>query len=530
MTRVLNKFNVRKAPYSQTNRTNPEGFPSFQRSDKEAYLQVLLTNTLTGTFYAQEAELLKESLDLHRRMTAQESPFAARALVYARREGLMRLQPIVGLAHLAKADLGLFHKVFSQVIQTPGDLTDFVEIVRGGVAPGGMGRSIKTAINLWLNGLSEYHAIKYATGGQGYSLRDVLRVTHPKPISPAQDAIFVWLTDAEKWDQPERQALTPQIGAFEQLKCLDASGDQAAVRALIAQGRLPYEVVTGVIKPDQDTWVELMRQMPFMALLRHLNTLQRAGVLMVEDHARYVVGRLTNTDALRKAKILPFQLFASYRHFKAEQPAERLVSEALAEAMDLAFVNLPDLGGAICIAPDVSGSMSGFIGRDNATRYIDIAGIFAGALLKANPKALVLPFENQVVEVKLSARDTLVTTANKLAKIGGGGTAVSAPVSALLDRKIKVDTFIGITDNIEWAADQSGRHGFLPTWYEYKQKVAPQAKAFLLTIAPYRHAIAPQHAADIYYTYGWNDSVLRYITLTLNGLAGQVEAVEQMEL
>jgi 60 kDa SS-A/Ro ribonucleoprotein len=70
----------------------------------------------------------------------------------------------------------------------------------------------------------------------------------------------------------------------------------------------------------------------------------------------------------------------------------------------------------------------------------------------------------------------------------------------------------------------------LPTWYEYKQKVAPQAKAFLLTIAPYRHAIAPQHAADIYYTYGWNDSVLRYITLTLNGLAGQVEAVEQMEL
>ena len=80
MTRVLNKFNVQKNPYSQTTRTNPEGFPSFQRSDKEAYLQVLLTNTLTGTFYAQESELLKESLDLHRSMTTQDAPFAARAL------------------------------------------------------------------------------------------------------------------------------------------------------------------------------------------------------------------------------------------------------------------------------------------------------------------------------------------------------------------------------------------------------------------------------------------------------------------
>ncbi|MBI5961107.1 MAG: TROVE domain-containing protein [Chloroflexi bacterium] len=530
MTRILNKFNLRKNPYVQATQTNPEGFPSFQRSDQEAYLQVLLTNTLTGTFYAQESELLKESLGLHLSMTQNDPAFAARALVHARSEGLMRLQPIVGLAYLAKANLTLFHKVFSRVIQTPGDLTDFVEIVRGGVAPGGMGRSIKTAINLWLNGLSEYHAIKYATGGQGYSLRDVLRVTHPKPLTPAQDAIFIWLTDAEKWNQPDRRALTPQIDAFEQLKRIETNGsDQAAVRALIAQGRLPYEVVTGMIKPDQDTWSGLMRQMPYMALMRHLNTLQRAGVLAIESNARYVVDRLVSIDALRKAKILPFQLFTAYRNFKAEVPAERLVAEALTEAMDHAFVNLPDLGGAVCIAPDVSGSMSGFIAKGE-TRYIDIAGIFSGALLKANPQALVLPFENKVIDVQLSARDTLVTTADKLAKIGGGGTAVSAPISQLLDRKIRVDTFIGITDNIEWAKDQSGRLGFLPAWYEYKAKVAPQARAFLLTIAPYRHAVAPQDAADIHTIYGWNDSVLRYIALTLQGLAGQVESVSALEL
>ncbi len=144
--------------------------------------------------------------------------------------------------------------------------------------------------------------------------------------------------------------------------------------------------------------------------------------------------------------------------------------------------------------------------------------------------SLVLPFENHVVNVKLNARDTLMTNADKLAKIGGGGTAVSAPVSYLLDHKIKMETFIGITDSIEWATDQSGRHGFLPTWNEYKDKIAPDAKAFLITIAPYRHAVAPQAAPDIHYIYGWSDSVLPYIALTRQGLAGQVESVRAMEL
>jgi 60 kDa SS-A/Ro ribonucleoprotein len=123
-----------------------------------------------------------------------------------------------------------------------------------------------------------------------------------------------------------------------------------------------------------------------------------------------------------------------------------------------------------------------------------------------------------------------MTTADKLAKVGGGGTAISAPISYLLERKIKVDTFIGITDNIEWATDQSGNTGFLPTWNTYVSKVAPQAQAFLVTIAPYRHAVAPQSTPGIHYIYGWNDSVLNYITLARQDLAGQVESVRTMKL
>ncbi|MBN1122124.1 MAG: TROVE domain-containing protein [Anaerolineae bacterium] len=465
MTRILDRFNLKRNPYARANGLNPEGFPSFTRSLEEAYIQVLLTNTLTGTFYATESQLLDESLKLHAEIALTDPAFMARAIVYARRQGLMRLQPVVGLAYLAKADLALFHRVFPEVILTPGDLTSFVEIVRGGVVPGGMGRSIKKAINGWINGLSEYHAIKYGTGGQGYSLRDVLRLTHPKPPTETQDAIFHWLADRETWLEAEgKHALTPQIDAFERLKQAGGNGDQVEARQLIEEGRLPYEVVTGVIGLDFETWRALMQQMPYFALLRHLNTLQRAGVLKHIDSAKYVAGRLNNADALRKARVLPFRLYMAYRMFDPRNRAERKVADALVEALEASFANMPELGGEVAIAPDVSGSMSGGIaGQRGKTRYIDIAGIFTAALLKASGGAIILPFETDVVKIKLSAHDSAMTTADRLAKIGGGGTAVSAPVSYLLDKRIRVDTFIGITDNIEWARDQSGRHGFLPT-------------------------------------------------------------------
>ena len=66
-----------------------------------------------------------------------------------------------------------------------------------------------------------------------------------KPVDEIQDALFLWLTDGDAWlNDAEKRGRLPQVDAFEQLKRVD--GDQEKARALIALGRLPYEVVTGV--------------------------------------------------------------------------------------------------------------------------------------------------------------------------------------------------------------------------------------------------------------------------------------------
>lgn len=532
MTNIVRRlFGTRPTGYEQADRVNHEGFPAFARSVEEQYVQTLLTNTLGHTFYASIGENYAVAKDVHQRILSQDPAFAARAIVYAREQGFMRLQPIIGLVYLSLADRTLFRAIFPRVILTPGDLLDFVQIVRSKQIRTGLGRAIKEVINRWLNGISEYHLIKYGSdAGAKLSLRDTLRLTHPQPVDPQHDALFLYLTDRQKWRDTYGEqiaTLLPQIDAVERLKRAD---DGAEIRALIQQGRLPYEVVTGAIRPDTATWSLLVRQMPYLALLRQLNTLQRAGVLADAETVGYIVERLTNIEALRKAKVLPFRLHSAWVAFTAATEQEQRIAQALEQALEQAFVNLPKLPGVVAIAPDVSGSMSGSISHPSKVRYIDIAAIFCGALLKASSRSIVLPFEINVVKIKLTADQPLMQTVAQLTAIGGGGTAVSAPISELLKRRTAVDVFIGITDNVEWATDGDGNRGFLATWRRYRETVAPRAQAFLITIAPYPHAVAPQEEPGVHYIYGWADHVPAYIAQTIAGYAGQVAAVRQIEL
>lgn len=317
---------------------------------------------------------------------------------------------------------------------------------------------------------------------------------------------------------------------------LKSTEDAVERRRLIGEGRLPYETVVGATTPDKALWQELMQQMPFMALLRHLNTLDRVGVLADSKAVDYVVERLTNRAAVAKSMVLPYRFFIAY-HTLAEGVPRR-IREAVEEALELSFANMPPLPGMTCIAPDVSGSMScGSISDRGKARYIDIAAIFAAACLKQSVDAIVLPFEHRVVDVRLSARDTLMTTADHLAKVGGGGTAVGAPVSELIRKRTRVDTLIGITDGEDWCYGCDGRSsvqseegGFLNAWRTYRTKVNKDAKAFLLTLAPYRHAVAPPEEPGVWFIYGWSDAVLPFITRTLQGGQSQMDAVHAVSL
>lgn len=516
--------------------TNRAGAPSFRRSLREQVIQVLSTNTLSDTFYVKKEQLATETIEVILKARETDHRFLAQAIVWARQEGLMKLVPTLALAILSGRkglEPELFKNTFQKTILTPDDLRTFVSIIKEGGIPGrsGIGGVVRDAVRTWMGGISEYHAIKYSSEkSDGVTLRDILRLTHPKPSSDALNERFGWLAGSRKGNL----ALNPQILAFEKLKRATTENE---IVELVRQGRLPYEVVVpSVPKMTRAVWAELLRQAPYMNLLRNLRSFREHGVFEDQVNVQFAVEKLTNPAAVKASRVLPFRFFDALKAYSYNDAQDMRIRDAIAQGLELSFVNLPDFGSDgkhVTIGSDVSGSMSSCpISERSQAMCIDICGIFTGALLKRTENALALPFENQVIHnAGLSKLDSVAATASKIARIGGGGTAVGAPIQYLLDRKIKTDVFIGITDNVDWAYGSGYRvsDSFFDLWSRYKKEVNPNAKAFLVTIAPYRDAVAPE-GSDVHFIYGWSDKVLNYIGLKLKTGVGQVDDIEKIDV
>ena len=136
-------------------------------------------------------------------------------------------------------------------------------------------------------------------------------------------------------------------------------------------------------------------------------------------------------------KPLPYQLMTALTQVGDGVPLA--VQAALEKALELSLAKVPVLEGNVVVCPDVSGSMSspatGYRkGATSVVRCIDIAALVSATMLRSNSQTRVLPFEVDVVKLKLDPKARVAVNAAKLAGVGGGGTNVSAPL-ALLNRE-----------------------------------------------------------------------------------------------
>lgn len=499
MSRATNMFS--ESVTSPTT-VNKEGFPAYTRSLKERYLQMLLTNTMGNTYYSNSKELLESSEKLHDEMIKADSRFAADALAFARKEGYMRLQPIFGVVKLFEAKSSWARWAFSKVILIPSDLQDFMTIYKGR-GHGEGGRAVKNAVNFFLGGVSEYWAIKYNGRGRGYSLGDIVATSHPKAHDDKQNNIYRYLLGKD-FDAN----MLPQINCFENLK--EATSETERIE-YITRGRLPHEVVTGAIKPTKGIWSAILQQMPLFALLRNLNTIDRAGVL--EEHREYIINRLTDGESLKKSKILPFRFMTAYKNLTSDFA---WLSDALRGAVESTFDNIPDIDGTTAVFLDISGSMEG--------EYLDIGSIFALALYKKTKGSGVFwLFNTEVIDPKASIHDSIISQAERIRAYGGTNTG--APVAVLTYRGIKVDNIIMITDE-----QQNRGSRFFVELVKYREKINKEVKTFIVDLAPYDASMIPPMDKNSWYIFGWSDTVLQYISSAVKGFGGMVDKVRNSKM
>ena len=510
-------FNTRDTQLPASDTLNNAQAPAYAYQPKHKLAQLAVTGCLNQTFYADAETQLVEVLKLAAELDAR---YVAKAALYARKKGHMKDMPALLLAALVAQRSSLVPSLFGQVVDNGKMLRTFVQILRSGVTGRkSLGSQPKRLVQNWLNSASERQLLQAAVGNQP-SLADVVKMVHPKPVEAWREAFFAWLI-GKPVDAVALPPLTRALLAFRS----GASSELPDV---------PFQLL-GNETLSAAQWAELAGRMGWQALRMNLNTLVRHGAFAVEGCADMVAKRLADGEAVAKARVYPYQLLAAYR--MAGDGVPLAVREALQDALELSLANVPALSGNVVVCPDVSGSMASPVtgyrqGATTAVRCIDVAALVAAAILRKQPRAQVLPFENKVVKVALNARDSVLSNAQKLAAIGGGGTSCSAPLKQLADAKDKVDTLILVSDNESWI--DARRHGATETlrqWERIKQ-FNPQARLICIDLQPYGTTQAADRA-DILNVGGFSDAVFDVLAQFTSGTFGAghwVDAIEKMEI
>ncbi len=497
---------------------NEAGGVAYAFTPEHALAQYAATGCLNGTYYASAETQLERLLSL----AGQVAPdFVARTALHCRERGYMKDTPALLCAALSVLAPELLVRIFPRVIDNARMLRTFVQVMRSGaVARKSLGSLPKRLVHEWLDARDDETLFRESVG-QTPSLADIIRMVHPRPRTASRAALYGYLL-GKPHDVAARPALVRAYEAFKAAPRVQPVPD------------VPFQLLTS-LPLDEEAWAEIARRAPWHMTRMNLNTFARHGVFARGERVRTVATRLADPDAVRRARAVPYQLRAAYRAAGSEVPAS--IRDALQDAMEVATDNVPRLDGQVYVCVDVSGSMHSPVtgvraGATSAMRCVDVAALVAASVLRRNPGARVLPFEHQVVPLQLNGRDSVMTNANRLAAVGGGGTNCSAPLAQLNAQRARGEVVIFVSDNESWMDAKASRGtATLAEWERFRHR-NPGARLVCIDLQPYGTTQA-QEREDILNVGGFSDVVFELVADFARGRLGAprwVEAIEQVQL
>ena len=478
-----------------TDSVNEEGATAYRFSSEAELAQYAATGCLNSTFYATAQDQLAKVLELSNRV---DSEFIALTAIYCRERGFMKDMPALLCALLSVRDKGLFAEVFPRVIDNSKMLRTFVQIMRSGaVGRKSLGTAPKRMVRQWLEARDDETLFRSSVG-QSPSMADIIKMVHPRPGLKTREAVLGYLIGK----QHDAEALPQVIRDFEAFK----RGEAHEVPDV------PFQMLTALDLGTSE-WVAIARNAPWHMTRMNLNTFARHGVFERHRMAELIAERLRDPKAIRAARAFPYQLLAA--HASAVKEVPRTVKHAIEDAMEIATSNVPAIDGKVYVCPDVSGSMQSPVtgyrrGSTTAVRCVDVAALMAASVLRRNRKAEVLPFENDVVSLRLNGGERVMKNAAKLASVSGGGTNCSAPLRLLNEQNARGDLVIFVSDNESWVDAGRGRGtATMAEWNQFKQR-NPNGRLVCIDIQPYGTTQARERS-DILNIGGFSDQVFEVV-------------------
>ena len=453
---------------------NNAGGYVFKIGDWERLSRFLIIGSVGGTYYVTQNALSMDNIGSIKACIKEDGVQVVKELVKVSDQGLaLRNDPaLFVLALCASADDSTVRTNaldnLPKVARTATHLFIFISYI---TKMRGWGRGLKTAVANWYQNRRgpnlAYQIVKYRNR-EGYTHRDVLRLTKPVPKDDQHDFLYGYATDKvtfsqNRWLKNNEILQLPAglsiVEGAEFIKKPDISTKEAL--KLITDYKLTHEMIPNELKNQISIWDALLPHMPMTATLRNLAKMTSVGLLKpMSNAAKIVNARFADVEAISKSRMHPIAVLQALKVYnkgkgikgKLTWTPVSTIEDALDRMFYLAFKNVKPTNKNILLALDVSGSMA----------WSDVMGInfmtcseltAAMALVTANvePNYQIFGFADKFRTLGIKASDSLVQATKRISGLTFGGTDCALPMMYAKSHKLEVDAFFVYTDNETWA-------------------------------------------------------------------------------
>lgn len=485
---------------SRVNTINESGGIAYAMTHQHALAQYATTGMLDGYLHIDGQTQLSRIIDLAEKCS---NKYVAQVAIYAHEKGFMKDIPALLLGYLMKKDRGLFNAIFKRVITNGRMLRTFVQIIRSGTfGTRSFGTNAKHQIQDWLNSTSDKTIIN-ASIGNDPSLKDIIKMVHPKAPNENRNQLYRWVCDMDY----QEDKLPEQLQLYLKLKRNPEKAEELP--------DLPFQMYTSMGLTTEG-WRHIAKNATWNQTRMNLATFERHGVFGDKSFTNKIAEKLTSERDIIRSKAMPFAIFSA---FKKAGDISYGIRKALNEAAEISLQNVPKLEGKTVVAIDRSGSMSWLINSRSTVRVMDVAAVLVAALKNKNPDLEIILF-NHTASIYEPKGKTLFGISEELSRMASGGTDCGAAMAFIKDRYANTgmpDNIIMVSDNESWLSTTKNFWNSTGTVDQLKliRKQNPNTRMINIDVTPgsSSQTVPEEYVLNI---GGFNDAVFQVASLFFN--------------
>lgn len=500
---------------------NSAGGYSFVVDNWTRLNRFLILGTEGGTYYIKEQKLTKDNansilecikedgkraVDIiievsdSGRAVKNDPALFALAMCAGLGDDFTRKYALDNLPRVARIGTHLFH------------FAGYVEQFRG------WGRGLRKAIANWYlqrpTDKLAYQSVKYQQR-DGWSHKDLLRLSHPNTKDADKDLLFEWITKGYHYDKDNQYKEALEIiWAFEKVKSVQTDVEAAK---LVEEHRLPLEAVPSFHKTPR-VLESAMPHLGLTAIIRNLGNYTKHGILTPQsDATKFVISRITDGDILKKARIHPLTILQALETYKSGKgfrgsgtwEVNPQIADALDDAFYMSFDNVEPTGKRVMLALDVSSSMTwgNCGGMPSITPRVGSAAM-AMVTMRTESDYLVTGFtggwatDDNISVLDITPKMRLDDVCDKVDNLTFGGTDCALPMLYATENELEFDAFVVYTDSETWAGDVHPTQAL----QEYREKSGIPAKLIVVGMEANHFTIADPDDAGMLDVVGFDTS------------------------